>query len=55
MGVFPMCMSVVHFSAWCPQRLDKVSNPLELLLQMFVSHLWVLGIYPKVLSRSDRR
>lgn len=44
MNVSPECMHVHRVWAWCPQRSETGSDPLELGLQIVVSHMWVVGM-----------
>lgn len=41
--VWMFCLHVHHMSAWCLQRPEEDTGPLELELQMLVAALWVLG------------
>ena len=47
MRVLPTCMSAHRMLNWCPQRQERVSEPLELELQMVVtSHVGAGNLNP---------
>lgn len=53
-GVSIVCMSVYHTHTWCPRRLEKALDSLELELQLAFNQDGVLRIEPTSSRKVDR-